>query len=119
MAFHQKAIRIRPEGHRRGIEKRLAERQPLGILHIGNDNLLRLSPAAGQPGQGKRGRHQLQELPAIHRFIPFRGVAREFAVQQLLEVRIAGKLFQAAPVFLAGAFPEALANRREIERKFP
>jgi hypothetical protein len=40
-------------------------------------------------------------------------------VQQLREVRVVGQLFEAAPVFLAGGPPEALADGREIQRILP
>jgi hypothetical protein len=50
------------------------------------------------PAERERGAHQFQEAAAPDRIEPLRGVLREFAVQEFLELGGLRQRFEAAPV---------------------
>ena len=64
-------------GKRRGKVHRLAQDQVLGRFHIGEDRLVRLLGASGQPGQRQRRAHHLQEAAPADRIDPLPGLPRE------------------------------------------
>ena len=72
--------------HRRRVEERLAGHQLFGLPHVGNDLLVRLPRAGADAGQRQRRAHQLQEAAAADRIEPLRGVLRELAMQEFLEL---------------------------------
>ena len=89
------------ERHRGGEEQRLARDDVLGLPHVGDDQLVGLAGAAGDAGQRQRRAHQLQEAAAADRVVPLRGVGRELAVEELLELGRLGDGLEAAPVLRA------------------
>ncbi len=117
VAFHQQADRIRPKRHGRGIKLRLAEGHPIGLLDVRHHVLLGRAAAAGETRKSQRCRHQLQEVTPVDGVVPFRRrLAREFAMQQLFELRITGEFLERAPVLLPGFRLEPGAYRGQIHR---
>ena len=68
-----------------------------GWRTYGTISSLRLHRAGGDAGQRHRRAHQLQEAAAADRVEPLRRVARELAVQVVLELGRLGDFFEAAP----------------------
>ena len=118
VAFHENADRIGTEGHHRRILLRLAQNQSVGLSYIWNDVLFGSSAATGHSGQRHRSSHQLQEVAAVNRFIPFGGSAGKFTVQQILKMRIAGELFDRTPVLLARAAFRLCVGCGQVQRIF-
>ena len=85
--LHQHRNRARGERMRRRKIHRLAQDQVLGRLHVGEDRLVRLLGASGQPGQRQRRAHHLQEAAPADRIHPLTGLPRELALQHLVECR--------------------------------
>jgi len=116
MTLHQQANRVGAKRHGRCVKLRFAWNYAIGLLDVGNDVLFRLTSAAGEAGERQRRGHQPQEIPPIHRIIPFRGrLAGKFPVQQFLKFRIAGELFERAPILLAGFRLQLGADDRQIQ----
>ena len=74
--------------------------------------------ASRQACQRQRRTHQLQEIAAVDGIIPFRSLARKFAVQQSLKMRIIRQLFQRAPILFAGFFLQFFADSGEVQLVF-
>ena len=114
VALHQNAVGDAAQGGCRGVEQRLAGNQILRLPHIGHDVLGGLAGASGQPGQGQRGAHHLQEVAAPVDLVfivgPANRLARKFALQQILEFGRRGQVFQVAPE-LAPALPLQTRSR--------
>ena len=105
------------ERHGRRVEERLARDDLLRLPNVGNNPLVRLPGAGGDPGQGKRGAHQLEEAPASDRIQPLRRMRGKFAVQERFEFRCLRQCFEAAPVLTPARALEAGAERRDIRRE--
>ena len=119
MAFYEQSDSVRPEWHHRSVKLRLAKNQAVRLLHVRHKVLLGSAAAPGEPGQRERGRHELQEIPAVHALVPFGGrQARKFAVQQLFKFRILGELLERAPILLAGIRLHLGAHCVQIQRRF-
>ena len=68
-------------------------------------------------GKSQRSGHQLQEIAPVDGVVPVRRrLAREFAMQQFFELRIASELFERAPVLLASFRFQLGAYRGQIHR---
>ena len=99
-----------------GEEQRPAGNQVLRLPHVRHDVLGGLARAGGHAGQRQRRAHQLEEIAAaldgVFILAPADGLARELALQQVLEFGRGGQVVQAAPVVApASAFqprPRAL-----------
>ncbi len=101
VTLHQHANRISCKRHRRGIEIRSSQRHSIRLFHIRRDMRFIRPSTTGHARQRQRSSHQFQEIPAVHRIVPFRCLSREFAVQQSVKMRIFRQLFQRPPIFLA------------------
>src|SRR2546425_191550 len=120
VTFYQQPERHCAHGHCGRKVEWLAERESLGRFHVRQNGFIRRACASGNPRQRQRRRRQLQEIAPANPvgLAPFRSVARKFAMEQLFEVRIPGKFFQAAPEFFAGAVAQPLAGRGQVEWMF-
>ncbi len=114
VALHQHSDSVRAERHRRGVKLWLAQNHSVGLLHVGNNELLRL-PAAGNPSKCQRRRGQLQKIAPVHRFIPLRRLPRKLAVQHVFEMRIVRQFFERPPVLFAALLAQFRAYRREVQ----
>ncbi len=115
MAFDKHANRSGAERHCGGVEIRAAQHHAIGLFHVGHDVIDVWTAATRKAGESQRSAHQFQEIAAIHSVVPFRSMPREFPVEQIFEVRIAGQLFERAPVLFAGFIAQFLANGGEIQ----
>ena len=97
VALDQKTRGDAAERHGGGEEHRLAGHQLLGLPHVGHDELVGLTRAGRDAGQRQRRAHQLEESAPAHRVGPLRGVGRELAVEEFLELGRLGDGFEAAP----------------------
>ena len=95
------------------------------LPHVGHDVLGGLARAGGQAGQRQRRAHQLQKiaaaLDAVFILAPADGLARELALQQLLELGRCRQIVQAAPVIApASAFQpgQRRSNRGQVQYSF-
>ena len=86
VALDQQAGGDAAERHGGGEEQRLAGHDVLRLPHVRHDQLVGLARAAGDPGQRQRRAHQLQEAATADRVVPLRGVRRELAVEEVLEL---------------------------------
>jgi hypothetical protein len=98
VAGHYQTNRAVGARHGGGEAQRHARRHVFRRTHIGHDRFRRRRGAALRAGQRHRRGHQLQETPPIAaRAVPHGRQPRKFFVKSLLKLRIAGKLFEAAP----------------------
>ena len=97
VAFDQQARADAAVRHRGREKQRLAGNFFFGLADVRDDQFLRLHRARGDAGQRHRRAHQLQEVAAADRIEPLRGVARELAMQVVLELRRLGDFVEAAP----------------------
>jgi hypothetical protein len=115
MALDQDALGVAAVEHGRGEEEGLAGHGLLRCLHVGHDLLFRLLGAAGEAGQGQRGPHQGEELPAALGIVELRGLRRELAVQEVQELRRLRQLLQALPVGATLRAVEAAPHSGKID----
>ena len=88
-----------PERHRAGEEERLAGDEILRLIDVGDD-LFRRPIARRHAGQRHRSAHQLHEVAAIHPPLQRQRLLRKLLSHHFLEVVVARKLLERAPVFL-------------------
>ena len=94
MTLDEQTHGIGSKRHGRRIKPGLSLNQAIRLLDVGNDILFRRATASGQTSQRQRGSHELQEIAAVHRIVPFRGrLAGKFAVEQVFKARIARQFF--------------------------
>lgn len=118
VAFHEDANRIGAKRHGGGIEIWFTKHHAVRLLHIRHDVRFIGAAAARQACKRQRCTHQLQEIAAIDGIIPFRSLARKFAVEQILEMGVIRKLFQCAPVLFAGFVLQFFADSGEVQGVF-
>ena len=115
VALDQDRNRAGVEGVGAGEVVGLAEDQVFGRFDVGIDRLVGLLGASGKAGQGHRRAHDLEESATGDGIDPLRSLARELALQHLVEAGSVGQLLEAAPVALAALAGEPGA--RLLKRK--
>ena len=98
VALHQNRKRHATQQHRRGVIKRLARNEILGLLHVRQNLVGRGASTPRQSRQTEAGRHQHHEPPSAYRVDKLRQLTGKFALQIILKIGRLGKFFQAAPV---------------------
>ena len=117
VALDEQPGRDAAERHRGGEEQRLAGDDLFGLPDVGNDQLVRLARAGRGAGQRHRRAHQLQEAAAADRVEPLGRLARELAVQELLELGRLGQLVEAPPVPACRRLLQPGADCLQIDRR--
>jgi hypothetical protein len=116
VALDEHALGVAAVDDRGGEEERPAGDHVLGRHHVGDDLLLGLPRAPGEPREGQRSPHHLQEAAAALGVVEGAGLLGELAVQELQELRRAGQLLQALPVDASGGIRQAAAETGEVDR---
>ena len=84
----------------------------LRLTDVGDDLLRRLLRAGGEPGQGQRGPHEGEELPAALRVLEGGGLLGELPVEELQEAGAVRELLEALPVAPLGDPARRAVGRR-------
>ena len=117
VAFDEQARGDAAERHRGREEQRLAGDFFFRLAHVRNDQFLRLHRARGDAGERHRRAHQFQEAAAADRIEPLGRVARELAVQVVLELGRAGDFVEAAPHLRRARLLQLRAHGAKIDRR--
>ena len=98
MAFDQNRHGRAAERNRAGEVERPSRNDFLRLPDVRDDGFGGLFGAGAHTRQRQRGAHQLEEVAASFRVVPFRGLIRELPVQVVAEFRRVGQLAEAAPI---------------------
>ncbi len=118
VAFHQDAGPEAADGHRRGEELRLAGHDVLGRLDPGDDLLGGPDGAPGDPRQGERGPHDLEERPARFRVGQLARLVGELAVEVRLERFGPRRFLQAPPELRPVRRGQPVPDLGQVDRGF-
>src|SRR3954447_5735740 len=121
MALNQDGISNSRKRNRAGEKERAAGDKILRLPDIGIDLLGWLFGARADAGQSQRRAHQLQELTAPLRVVPFGRLLGKFPMKILAELRGVRELPKAAPVHASVGAGKSGFNRRihALSLQFP
>ncbi len=114
MAFDQNRHCCTAEGNCAREVERPPRNDVFRLTDVGDDGFWGLLGAGPDARQRERGAHQLEEVTASFRIVPFRGLVREFPVQVVAEFRRVSQLAEAAPIQAAVGTGEARFNGSKV-----